>query len=65
MVEQVSGEYILIISMTIFIAITAIIAIVMTSLYASKKGTNDRMNDEQIFLDILAESKSCECPTKI
>lgn len=64
MAEHVSGEYILIISMTVFIAITAVIAIVMTSLYASKKGTYDRMVDEQKFLDILVGSKSCECPKK-
>lgn len=64
MAENISGEYILIISMTIFIAITAIIAIVMTSIYAAKKGTYDRIIDEQKFLDVLIESKSCECQKK-
>lgn len=64
MADQVSGEYMVIVSITIFLAITAIVAIVMTSIYASKKGTNDRMVDEQKFLDILAGSKSCECPKK-
>ena len=64
MTEQASGEYILIITMAVFIAITAVVAIIMTSLYAAKKGANDRMTDEQKFLDILAGSKSCECPKK-
>jgi len=62
--SEITGEYILIMTMTVGIAIAVIIAIVMTSLYAAKKGTNTEMTDEIKFLDTMASSTACECIKK-
>ncbi len=56
-----SGEYVMIIVLSVLIAITTIIAIVMTSIYASKSGEHARLTNEKKYLDVLAGSSSCEC----
>jgi hypothetical protein len=43
------------------IAVVVVISIVMTSVFASKKGANKSMKDEGDFLDKMVSSKSCVC----
>lgn len=64
MSEAISGEYILIITMSILIAVIATISIIVTSVYASRRGLIERMTDEKKFLSALLDSKSCECVKK-